>query len=77
VLVGVRAAQAQGARCKRATAVLDELDAAKSGLRRAHRGDLLVICADDAAQVYSAAMEHDRGSGIAIGDPGEFAAPEG
>ena len=77
VLAGIRAAQAQGARCKRAGAVLDELEAAKSGLRRAHRGDLLVICADDAAAVYTAAMEHDRGSGIAIGDPGEFAAPEG
>ena len=33
--------------------------------------------ADDAAQVYSAAVEHDRGLGIAIGDPGEFEAPEG
>jgi cyanophycin synthetase len=77
VLAGIRTAQAQGARCQRASAVLDELDAAKAGLRRAHRGDLLVICADDAAQVYSAAMEHDRGPGIAIGDPGEFAAPEG
>jgi cyanophycin synthetase len=77
VLEGVRAAQAQGARCARGGAVLDELEAARAGLRRAHRGDLLVICADDAAQVYSAAMEHDRGPGLAIGDPGEFAAPEG
>jgi cyanophycin synthetase len=77
VLAGIRAAQAEGARCARATAVLDELEAAKAGLRRAHRGDLLVICADEAAQVYSAAMEHDRGPRIAIGDPGEFAAPEG
>ena len=32
---------------------------------------------DEAAQVYSAAMEHDRGPRIAIGNPGEFAAPEG
>jgi cyanophycin synthetase len=77
VLEGIRAARAAGARCSRAGAVLDELEAARVGLRRAHGGDLLVICADDAAAVYAAAMEHDRGAGIAIGDPGEFAVPIG
>jgi cyanophycin synthetase len=77
VLAGVRAAQAKGARCARAGGVLDELEAARAGLRRALRGDMLVICADDAAAVYAAAMQHERGPGVAISGPGEYDAPEG
>jgi cyanophycin synthetase len=77
VLEGVRRAQAAGARCRRAVAVLDELEAARAVLRRAHPGDLLVICADDATQVYREAMAHDRGAGVAIAGPGEFDVPEG
>jgi cyanophycin synthetase len=78
VLEGVRAAQASGeARCRRAEAVLDELDAARMGMRRAGPGDLVVVCADDSTAVYREAMVVDRGGDVAIGHPGEFAVPEG
>jgi cyanophycin synthetase len=77
VLEGVRAARAAGARCGRAEAILDELEAAEHGLRRAQPGDLLVVCADDSADVYRAAMASDRWAGVAITAPGEFAVPEG
>ena len=46
-------------------------------MRRAHPGDLVVICADDSTQVYRAAMAFDRGTGIAITAPGELSVPEG
>jgi len=77
VLEGIRSARAAGARCSRAEAVLDELEAAQRGLRRAHPGDLVVICADDATSVYRAAMAYDRGAGVAITAPGELSVPEG
>jgi cyanophycin synthetase len=77
VLEGIRAARAAGARCARAEAILDELEAAEHGLRRAQPGDLLVVCADDSAEVYRAAMAHDRWAGVAITAPGEMAVPEG
>jgi len=77
VLEGVRRARAEGARCNRAVAILDELEAAEAGMRRAHPGDLVVICADDSTQVYRAAMAFDRGAGIAITAPDELFVPEG
>ena len=77
VLEGIRAARAQGGRCQRAEAVLQELEAAERGLRRAQPGDLVVICADDSAAVYRAAMAYDRGPGVAITAPGELSVPEG
>lgn len=77
VLEGVRAARAAGARCARAEAVLDELEAAQRGIRRGQPGDLVVICADDSTAVYRAAMAYDRGAGVAITAPGELTVPEG
>ncbi|MET0772776.1 MAG: cyanophycin synthetase [Candidatus Limnocylindrales bacterium] len=77
VLEGVRAARTAGARCQRAEAVLQELQAAERGLRRAQPGDLVVVCADDSAAVYRAAMAYDRGPGVAITAPGELTVPEG
>jgi cyanophycin synthetase len=79
VLEGIRQAQAEGARVQHAEPVLDELEAAKAGMRRARQGDLVVICADDSTAVYREAMALDRGerAGRAIADPGEFAVPEG
>jgi cyanophycin synthetase len=79
VLEGVRAAQSNGARCAKAEAVLLELDAARTGMREARPGDLVVVCADDAAAVYREAMALNRAGlgGIAIAAPGEFAVPEG
>jgi cyanophycin synthetase len=77
VLEGIRAARADGARCRRAEAVLHELEAAQHGLRRAQPGDLVVVCADDSAAVYRAVMAYDRGAGVAITAPGELNIPEG
>jgi cyanophycin synthetase len=77
VLAGIRDAQTRGARCRRAVAILDETEAARTAIRRAHTGDLVVICADDSATVYREAMAFDRGPGIAISDPGELAVPTG
>ncbi len=77
VLDGVRQARTQGARCQRASAMLDEIEAADAGMRRAHPGDLVVICADDSTAVYRAAMAFDGGAGVAITAPGELHVPEG
>jgi cyanophycin synthetase len=77
VLEGVRRARGSGARCVRAEAILDEIEAAQHGLRRAHPGDLVVICADDSAAVYRAAVAYDRWAGVAITAPGELSVPEG
>jgi cyanophycin synthetase len=79
VLEGIRAAQERGARCRHAEPVLKEIEAAKSGMREARPGDLVVICADDSAAVYREAMALDRSPhrGRAILDPAESAVPEG
>ncbi|HET7676869.1 MAG TPA: cyanophycin synthetase [Candidatus Limnocylindrales bacterium] len=79
VLAGVDEARAAGARCAGSRAVLDELEAARAGMAEARPGDLVVICADDAAAVYREAMSLSRGShaGMAIAAPGEMAVPEG
>ena len=79
VLAGVEAARRDGARCQRADAVLDELEAARVALAEAGAGDLIVVCADDAPGVYQLAMAAGRapGRGTAIADPGELAVPEG
>jgi cyanophycin synthetase len=82
VLEGVSAAQRGGvAKTRAAEAVLDELDAARRAIREARPGDLVVVCADDAAAVYQEAMALDRRSrsaaATAISDPGELDVPEG
>jgi cyanophycin synthetase len=79
VVAGVREAQAKGARCHEVDAVLNELDAARTAIRQARPGDLVVVCADDAAAVYREAMELSRSRDryTAIGAPGEFEVPEG
>jgi cyanophycin synthetase len=79
VLAGVREAQEQGsARTNRAEPVLNELEAAKVGIRRAKDGDIVVVCADDSAAVYREVIAYGRGEHVpAIADPGEFAVPEG
>ncbi len=80
VLEGIREAQAAGrARCTRAEQVLLEIEAARAGMGRARPGDLVVVCADDAAAVYRQAMAFDRGPrpSLSIMAPGESAIPEG
>jgi hypothetical protein len=52
--------------------ILDEAAAVHRALRQALPGDLLVICADDAASVYREAMTLGHGGGAAFADPGEL-----
>ena len=78
VLEGIDAARKDGARTSAARAVFDELEASRVALEEAQPGDLVVVCADDAAGVYQLAMAHGRtGRGRAISDPGEMSVPEG
>jgi cyanophycin synthetase len=79
VLEGVRQAQAEGAPCSRAETVLNEEEAALVGLRAAGRGDLLIMCVDEAAAVYRMVMAAGRSgrAGFAIADPGELDVEEG
>jgi cyanophycin synthetase len=79
VVEGVRAERSNGGRTVRAEKILDEMDAVRAALRRAHPGDLVVVCVDDAVAVYREAMSAAgaaRGA-TAYADPGEFSAPEG
>jgi cyanophycin synthetase len=80
VLLGVREAQEAGqARAVRAEPVLLEIEAARVGMRAAKLGDVVVVCADDAAAVYREAMSFDRGprQSSAFTYPGESSVPEG
>ncbi|MEJ7752875.1 MAG: cyanophycin synthetase [Candidatus Limnocylindrales bacterium] len=80
VLSGVREAQSAGeARAVEAEPVLLEIEAARVGMRRAKPGDMVVVCADDAAAVYREAMSFDRGplQASAFTYPGETWIPEG
>ncbi len=43
---GVRAAMADGARCKQVETELDEIDAVRNAMTRANPGDLVVLCVD-------------------------------
>ncbi|MEW5991148.1 MAG: cyanophycin synthetase [Chloroflexota bacterium] len=79
VLAGIRGARANGSRTTRADKILDETAAVRAALRRANPGDLLVMCVDDAIEVYKetmAAAGHGLGT-TAFADPGELEAPEG
>ena len=53
VLEGVRTAMAEGARCRQAELVLDEIDAVRHAMSRANRGDLVVVCVDKHAEVMA------------------------
>ncbi len=80
MLAGVASARKAGkARTDVAEPMLDELDAARRALAEARAGDLIVVCADDAAGVYQEAMGLNRAPrrATAIVAPGEMAVPEG
>ncbi len=51
VIEGVRAAMADGARCRQVEQVLDEIDAVRHAMSRANPGDLVVVCVDKHAAV--------------------------
>jgi cyanophycin synthetase len=80
VAAGVRAARGEGrGRTLRLDKVLDESSAVRAALRRSAPGDLVVVCADDAVDVYRQAMElvGRQQGGTAFADPGELEAPLG
>ncbi len=80
VVAGIRAVRGEGrARTTKVDKVLDEPAAVRAALRRAAPGDLVVVCADDAVDVYREAMKlggRTQG-GTAFADPGELEAPLG
>jgi cyanophycin synthetase len=53
VAEGVRAAMAEGARCKQVEVNLDEIAAVRHAMARANKGDLVVICVDKHAEVMT------------------------
>jgi cyanophycin synthetase len=80
VVAGVRAARDAGsARTVKVEKVLEEPVAVRAALRRAAPGDLVVVCADDAVDVYREAMKLGGRAqgGTAFTDPGELEAPLG
>jgi cyanophycin synthetase len=61
------------ARTTRVEKILDEAAAVHRALHQAVPGDLVVVCADDTANVYREAMALGHGSGgTAYADPGEL-----
>ena len=71
--------EAEGGRAVRVDKILDEASAVRAALRRSAPGDLVVVCADDAVDVYRQAMAlagRNQG-GTAFADPGELEAPLG
>jgi cyanophycin synthetase len=80
VVDGIRAARAEpGGRASHVETILDEAAAVHAALRRALPGDLVVVCADDAVNVYREAMAlaGRAQGGMAFADPGELEAPLG
>ena len=80
VAAGIRAARSDGrGRTAKVDKILDEATAVRLALRRASPGDLVVVCADDAVNVYREAMAlaGRAQGGTAFADPGELEAPEG
>ncbi|HEY8867855.1 MAG TPA: cyanophycin synthetase [Candidatus Limnocylindrales bacterium] len=80
VVEGIHSARgSNGHRPARSEKILNELTAVRTAMRRASRGDLVVVCVDDAIAVYREAMSAAAASrgGTAFADPGELEAPEG
>jgi cyanophycin synthetase len=79
VLAGIEQARSEGARCKQADAILEEMEAARAAISEARQGDLVMMCVDEAAAVYRQVMAAGRSGRreVAIGAPGEFAVEEG
>jgi len=67
-----------GARCATVKVVLNEQDAASTGIKDAETGDLVMLCSDDITAVYRRIMADAQQSGApAIADPGELEVEEG
>ncbi|MCI0346795.1 MAG: cyanophycin synthetase, partial [Chloroflexi bacterium] len=79
VMEGIRKARADGSgRTMKSDRILEENAAVRNALRRARPGDLLVMCVDDAIEVYRQTIAAGKGEhDTAFADPGELAVPEG
>ena len=70
---GVQQGMAEGARCKQVEEALDEIDAVRHALSRAHKGDLVVICVDNHAAVMSElenwTPQAQAGAGVTLEQP--------
>ena len=80
VVEGIKAARTDaGGRAAHVEMILDEAAAVHAAMRRALPGDLVVVCADDAVNVYREAMAlaGRAQGGMAFADPGELEAPLG
>jgi cyanophycin synthetase len=80
VVEGIKAGRAvAGGRAGHVEMILDEAAAVHAAMRRALPGDLVVVCADDAVNVYREAMAlaGRAQGGIAFADPGELEATLG
>ena len=79
VKTGIEKGMAEaGARCTKVKIVLNEQDAAVTGMHDARRGDLIMICSDDIPAVYRRILADAREHGVqAIADPGELEVEEG
>jgi cyanophycin synthetase len=76
VAEGVRAAMADGVRCKQVEVVLDEIEAVRHAMARSNPGDLVVVCVDKHPAVMSElenwSHQAQAGSGSPdgpVGDP--------
>ena len=80
VVDGIRAVRGEATvRTVKVDKILEESAAVRAALRRCAPGDLVVVCADDAVDVYRQAMAlAGRGQGgTAFADPGELEVPLG
>jgi hypothetical protein len=79
VVAGIKEARGNGARTVKVEKVLEESAAVRAALRRSSPGDPVVVCADDAVDVYrqAQALAGRTGGGTAFADPGELEAPLG
>jgi cyanophycin synthetase len=67
-----------GARCATVKVVVNEQEAASTGIKDAQTGDLVMLCSDDITAVYRRIMADAQASGApAIADPGELEVEEG
>ncbi|HET6627577.1 MAG TPA: cyanophycin synthetase [Nocardioidaceae bacterium] len=53
VAEGVRATMAEGGRCRALEIIVEEIDAVRHAMSRAHQGDLVVVCVDKHAAVMA------------------------
>ena len=77
VAEGVSKAMADGARCRQTEIIVEEIDAVRQAMSRAHPGDLVVVCVDKHASVMTElenwSKQAQAGSGSSddqpVGDP--------